>query len=233
MYLSDGTRTHFEKVRCDCWGNNEGCTPNHFDYYGATETGADGKTWKRYTVQIPDSLDKSKLTITIEHKQGSWDHSSTSSYYRLDEVYFSDSFGNPDPDAPLVSVETKTVPSLPPSQDTTITFTWITTGTVPNEYVISSYAHPVVSELDSSDNIYTDGLVRIAPCGDCNADGIVDTPDIVYLINYLFKAGPEPVPGACVGDVKCDGETGLSDAVYLINYVLKSGPAPLEDCCAS
>ena len=97
LYLIDGNSTHFEKLRCDCWGNNEGCTPNHFDYYNATQTGADGRTWKRYTRRIPDGIDKSNLTIKIEHRQGSWDHTSASSWYYLDTVYFSDANGNPVP----------------------------------------------------------------------------------------------------------------------------------------
>ncbi|MCK4224584.1 MAG: dockerin type I repeat-containing protein [candidate division Zixibacteria bacterium] len=95
LCLTDGTNTHSEQLRCDCWGNNEGCTPNHFDYYDATETGADGRTWKRYTRSIPDNIDKSNLTIKIEHYQSSWDYTSASSWYRLDYIYFSDSLGNP------------------------------------------------------------------------------------------------------------------------------------------
>lgn len=173
------------------------------------------------------------MTIKSEHKQGSWDYSSTSSYYRLDEVYFSDSFGNPDPDAPLVSIETKTGPSLPPSEHTTVIFSWMTTGVPPGSYLISAYAHPVPGETCVDDNTYKDGMVRVAPCGDSNGNGNVDVVDVVYLINYLFRSGPEPVPGVCVADVDGNGETGLSDAVYLINYVLKSGPAPAGDCCAS
>lgn len=98
LYLTDGTNTYSEKLRCDCWESNEGCCkPAHYDYYNATETGADGRTWKRYTRRIPDNLDKSNLTIKIEHLQRSWDWTSTSSWYRLDNIYFSDSQGNPLP----------------------------------------------------------------------------------------------------------------------------------------
>ena len=95
LILTDGTNTYTEKLRCDCWGLNEGCSPDHFDYYNATGTGADGNTWKRYTRRIPDSLDKSNLTVTIRHRQASWDLTTASSWYRLDTIYFSDSEGNP------------------------------------------------------------------------------------------------------------------------------------------
>jgi hypothetical protein len=63
--------------------------------------------------------------------------------------------------------------------------------------------------------------------GDCNGDRVINSSDIVHLINYLFISGPAPVPLA-VGDVNCDGVVNSSDVVYLINYLFISGPAP---CC--
>ncbi len=93
--LTDGTNNYTEYLRCDCWGNNEGCTPNHYDYYDATTTGADGTTWKRYTRAIPAELDKSSLTVEIQHTQVSWDWTQATSWYRVDGIYFSDSGGNP------------------------------------------------------------------------------------------------------------------------------------------
>jgi hypothetical protein len=89
LILTDGTNTYEEKLRCDCWGNNEGCTPNHYDHYDRTKTGADGTTWKRYTVEIPDDIDKSELTIKVRHSQESWDLTAASSWYRLDAIRLS------------------------------------------------------------------------------------------------------------------------------------------------
>jgi M6 family metalloprotease-like protein len=62
--------------------------------------------------------------------------------------------------------------------------------------------------------------------GDCNGDQALTLPDVVYLINYVFKGGAPPVPELMVGDVNCDDDTGLTDVVYLINYLFKTGPAP-------
>lgn len=67
-------------------------------------------------------------------------------------------------------------------------------------------------------------------CGDCNCDGAVDVADVVYLINYLFKNGPEPLPFLCVGDANGDGIVQVGDVVYLINYLFKGGETPLG-CC--
>jgi hypothetical protein len=63
-------------------------------------------------------------------------------------------------------------------------------------------------------------------CGDVNKDGVVNSADVVYLINYLFIHGPAPVPIIQVGDVNQDGVINSADVVYLINYLFISGPAP-------
>lgn len=65
----------------------------------------------------------------------------------------------------------------------------------------------------------------VVKCGDANGDGNVSVSDVVYLINYLFKGGPVPVPWEA-GEVNCDGNVSVSDVVYMINYLFKGG-APL------
>jgi hypothetical protein len=63
--------------------------------------------------------------------------------------------------------------------------------------------------------------------GDANADLAFNVADAVYLINYVFKGGPAPVPYAtCSGDPNADCAVNVADAVYMINYVFKGGPAP-------
>lgn len=70
-------------------------------------------------------------------------------------------------------------------------------------------------------------LVHVYKCGDANGDGDVNIGDGVFIINYVFKSGPPPVP-IQAGDANCDGDPNVGDAVYIINYVFKEGPAP---CC--
>lgn len=64
-------------------------------------------------------------------------------------------------------------------------------------------------------------------CGDVNADGVINITDAVYLVRFIFKGGPAPLPSDA-GDVNCIGDVNISDAVHLINYIFKGGPAP---CC--
>ncbi len=61
--------------------------------------------------------------------------------------------------------------------------------------------------------------------GDGNGDGTIEIGDVVFVINYLYKAGsaPEPMQAA---DANCDGIVDIADVVYLINYLYKGGPVP-------
>jgi hypothetical protein len=68
-------------------------------------------------------------------------------------------------------------------------------------------------------------------CGDVNNNGVVNLGDVVYLIAYLYKSGPAPVPSLCVGDVNNNNAVDLGDLVYLITYLYKGGPAPDPNCC--
>ena len=62
--------------------------------------------------------------------------------------------------------------------------------------------------------------------GDVGNDGRMNLMDIIYLINYIYKEGPFPVPHQMVGDIDCSGGIDILDIMYLINYLYKGGPAP-------
>jgi len=59
--------------------------------------------------------------------------------------------------------------------------------------------------------------------GDANADGLTNSADVAYLINYLFIGGPIPIPWEA-GDPNCDGLINSADVSYLINYLFIGGP---------
>jgi len=69
-------------------------------------------------------------------------------------------------------------------------------------------------------------------CGDVDNSGTINILDVTYLINYLYKSGPDPdcgtsYSGIC-GDVDNSGTINILDVTYLINYLYKGGPEP--DC---
>jgi hypothetical protein len=61
--------------------------------------------------------------------------------------------------------------------------------------------------------------------GDANGDWDCNVGDAVFIINYVFKGGPGPVP-VVAGDANCDADCNVGDAVYIINYVFKGGDPP-------
>jgi serine protease len=68
-------------------------------------------------------------------------------------------------------------------------------------------------------------LVAVAH-GDVNNDGAYNIGDVIYLIDCIFKGGPDPVPHRAMGDANDDGRLNIGDPVYLINYIFKGGPRP-------
>lgn len=94
---------------------------------------------------------------------------------------------------------------------------------------IGSGGQPAVVGVSEGDSFYAwQGYVHAAAFvhGDCDANGAVGLADVVYLINYTLKAGPEPIPLE-TGDMNCpDNYIDLADVVYLINYLFRDGPAP-------
>jgi hypothetical protein len=79
------------------------------------------------------------------------------------------------------------------------------------------------------EGLYIDDLKisgeRAGLCGDANGDSEVGIADVVYLVNYMFKSGPEPNP-LWVADCNQNGDIDIVDAVYLTNYLFKAGPPP-------
>jgi hypothetical protein len=62
--------------------------------------------------------------------------------------------------------------------------------------------------------------------GDVNNNGSTTSADIIYLVNYVFKGGPDPLPAISEGDVNCSGTITSADVIFLVNYVFKGGPEP-------
>jgi len=61
--------------------------------------------------------------------------------------------------------------------------------------------------------------------GDSDCNCLYNILDVTYLINYLYKDGPE-----CTcelgDDANADGACNLLDVTYMISYLYKSGPPP-------
>ncbi|SYZ71862.1 exported hypothetical protein [Candidatus Zixiibacteriota bacterium] len=70
----------------------------------------------------------------------------------------------------------------------------------------------------------TFGIECLIMCGDLDGSGVLNILDISFLIQYLYKHGPEP-DDINMADVNNSGAINILDVAHLINYLYKSGPA--------
>jgi hypothetical protein len=93
---------------------------------------------------------------------------------------------------------------------------------------VNSGGQPSSIGISESDNfVVKAGFVLASDVkrGDANLDGAIGAGDIVYLLNYLFRADDPPCPMEA-GDANCDGVVGPGDIVFLLNYLYRGGPPP-------
>ncbi len=61
--------------------------------------------------------------------------------------------------------------------------------------------------------------------GDLDGSQTIDVADLVYLVDYMFNAGPEPTIWEN-GNVNGVGSIDIADLVYLVDYMFNGGPPP-------
>jgi len=147
-----------------------------------------------------------------------------------------------DPNKPPLLIGTQFVPDLQPKANLTIQFLWNTTGAPTGYYTISAIATPVIGEIDTSDNMFIDGLILITKAGDLgggippkffNFDDKVDGKDLALFIQcYRGLAPPEAMYLGDLGgglppqffnfDSKVDGK----DLALFIECYRGQGPDP-------
>ena len=90
-------------------------------------------------------------------------------------------------------IGTAVVASLGPGANVTLNFVWDTTGVVPcHHYNITGEASILPYEVDTADNIFVDGTVKIKMLGDVNGDGIIDIFDLVSVALALGSVPGDP-----------------------------------------
>jgi len=64
-------------------------------------------------------------------------------------------------------------------------------------------------------------------CGDVNGDeNGPSVDDLTYLVDFLFRGGPEP-PSLAAADMNSSGASpAVDDITYLVAYLFQGGPAP-------
>ena len=99
-------------------------------------------------------------------------------------------------------IGTQYVNGLAIGTETTLEFTWNTTGVIKGNYTLKAEASTVQDETDTSDNIYTDGTIKITIFGDISGNGVVDMRDIGTACRAFGSTPGDPkwVPNADIND---------------------------------
>jgi len=119
--------------------------------------------------------------------------------------------------------------TVPASTTLDIAVTFDATGLDSGNYK----ANMVVSNNDPDESQViipvTAKFIKCIP-GDVNNDESATLPDIIFLVNYVFKGGPKT---GCRGDINASLKIDLGDIIYLVNYIFKDGPNPISSpgCC--
>jgi len=98
----------------------------------------------------------------------------------------------------------------------------------------ASFSTDYINIIDSAGNNQAnyavgDGPVHLAfnyiP-GDTNGDFELSILDIIYMINWKYKNGPQATTARWRADVNADLSYDILDVIYLINFLYKEGPGP-------
>ena len=109
-----------------------------------------------------------------------------------------------------------------------LTFSWDLSGIDDGSYYVSAFCVDYSSHIGRSMTRARVTCFGDYIAGDTNDDGTLNISDVVWLMNYVFREGPEPMPFLMNGDNNCDATVDVSDATYMINYIFTYGPPPCE-----
>ena len=97
--------------------------------------------------------------------------------------------------------------------------------------VLTPYPNQFIPEkaFDTVYPYYWSGFFYTPGDVEGNSTVEVNILDVTFLINYLYRGGPESKPPNSA-DVNGDCAINILDVTYLVNYLYKGGPAPLCGC---
>ena len=104
---------------------------------------------------------------------------------------------------------------------------WVIGSVSDQPYTVTLYTIFAGDDNSTNDTLSAEVLAGISYiCGELNGSPGINLLDITYLMNYVYKGGPEPSP-LTAANVNGDGAVNILDIVYFINFLYKAGPEPV------
>jgi hypothetical protein len=123
--------------------------------------------------------------------------------------------------ANMTIIGTRTVSDLPPGGNITLVFAWNTMGLTPrSNFRIWAEASTVPGEINTENNMFTDGFVKIKIWGDVNGDGRIDIADIVLAITAYGSRRGDP---RYIADADLAPPIGRIDICDIVTIVSRYG----------
>jgi len=113
--------------------------------------------------------------------------------------------------------------TLSSGTSTTITLIWNTTGFAKGNYTISAYAWPVPGEVDTADNTFTNGWIKVVIVGDVNGDGVVDIYDLI-LVASAFGSNISSQTYNPNADINDDHLIDIYDLIIVASHFGETDP---------
>jgi len=152
------------------------------------------------------------VNVTVEN-QGNYNETfSVTAYADLNTTIIGDE----------IFIGKQNVTDLCPGNQTTLTFTWNTTGVAKGNYTISAIADQVLGETDTTDNTLVDGTVLVTFPGDVNGDGKVRVDDVLAVALAFGSNYGDPDYDANL-DINGDGKIRVDD---ILTAALNFGQGP-------
>lgn len=112
-------------------------------------------------------------------------------------------------------IGTQAITDMDPNANATVTFSWNTTDLpLYINYTVKAYAHEVLGEISTDNNLYLDGTVIINMFGDTNGDKKVDIEDVAEAAkafgSYIGHGRWNPN-----SDLDNDGRVSIMDMVLI------------------
>ncbi len=87
-------------------------------------------------------------------------------------------------------------------------------------FKVQSWSDPLVAD---SQTVFGKVLLQR---GDVDFTGFIDIADLVYLVEYMFTSGPQPIPVLDAADFQCNIGVDIGDLVAMVEYMFEDGPPP-------